>query len=123
MNSNSPRQASIRWFAVAVVAFLIAAVYVLLAISTKARGWRRGNPSGSANSAADRRSPQHTACRHGGSRLGLILPASDEQTAESIAGEVLVELRDGPVLRVAAMAWRPGEDGEAVIARARLATG
>jgi PleD family two-component response regulator len=63
------------------------------------------------------------ACRHGGSRLGLILPASDEQTAESIAGEVLVELRDGPVLRVAAMAWRPGEGGEAVIARARLATG
>jgi hypothetical protein len=55
--------------------------------------------------------------------LGLILPATDEQTAEYIAGEVLVELRDGPVLRVAAMAWRPGEDGEAVIARARLATG
>ena len=48
---------------------------------------------------------------------------TNEQTAESIAGEVLVKLRDGPVLRVAAIAWRPGEDGEAMIARARLGTG
>ncbi|HVF00099.1 MAG TPA: hypothetical protein VNA27_01990 [Rubrobacteraceae bacterium] len=51
------------------------------------------------------------------------LPATDEQTAESIAGEVLVEPRDGPVSRVVATVWRPGDDGEAVIARIRLATG
>lgn len=59
------------------------------------------------------------ACRHGGNRLGLILPDTDEQAAELLAEEILVDLRRGPSVLVKAAAWRPGDDGEAVIARAR----
>lgn len=106
---------------------------VLIEVTGVARlNWKEGYAAGDEAIRAAAQTVQQTAaryggtaCRHGGSRLGVILPATDEQTAESIAGEVLVELRDGPVMGVAASAWRPGDDGEAVIARARsrLTTG
>jgi diguanylate cyclase (GGDEF)-like protein len=63
-----------------------------------------------------------TACRHGGSRLGIIFPRTDEGAAKLLAVEVEADLMNeaGPVVATAAAAsWRPGDDGESVIARAR----
>lgn len=94
--------------------------------------WKEGYAAGDEAIRAVARTVQQaaarhggTACRYGGHRLGLILPDTDERAAGLIADELLVDLRDGPSVRVAAVTWRPGDDGEAVIARtrARLATG
>jgi HD-GYP domain-containing protein (c-di-GMP phosphodiesterase class II)/GGDEF domain-containing protein len=64
-----------------------------------------------------------TACRYSGRRLGLIFPDTDERSAELFADEILVDLAGGPSARVATAAWRPGDDGEAVVARARARLG
>ncbi len=60
-----------------------------------------------------------TACRHGGRRLGLLIQDTDERSAELLAAEIVEELRDGPPVRTGFAAWRPGDDGESVIIRAR----
>jgi diguanylate cyclase (GGDEF)-like protein len=92
--------------------------------------WREGYASGDeairvsahiVQQAATRH--DGTAYRHGGNRLGLIVPDADEQAAGLLADEILVELRQGPSVRVATAAWRPGDDGEAVVARARARLG
>jgi len=60
-----------------------------------------------------------TACRYGGRRLGLVAPDTDERTAELLALEVLEDLHDSPRVRTGFAAWRPGDDGDSVVARAR----
>lgn len=63
-----------------------------------------------------------TACRHGGRRLAVVAPDTDEGAAEAFAREIVVELGvDGPALATGAAAWQPGESGDEVVARARAA--
>jgi diguanylate cyclase (GGDEF)-like protein len=60
-----------------------------------------------------------TACRYGGHRLALILPHADDQSTRLVADEILLGLAGGPAASAATSAWRPGDDGESVIVRAR----
>ena len=61
-----------------------------------------------------------TVCRYGGSRLGLLVSDTDEESAELLAVEIAEDLRrDGPPVHVGFAAWRPGDDGDSVIVRAR----
>lgn len=62
-----------------------------------------------------------TAARYGGNRFGVILPALDEETARSTAAGLRDDIaREAtPSVAAAASSWRPGDDGESVIARAR----
>jgi diguanylate cyclase (GGDEF)-like protein len=62
-----------------------------------------------------------TACRHGGKRVGLIAPNADEAQVGRIASEIAAELGDSPKVECGEAAWRPGETGDDVIARAKLA--
>jgi diguanylate cyclase (GGDEF)-like protein len=65
-----------------------------------------------------------TACRYGGNRLAVIIPASDEPSAERLATEVAAELGDGGfAAQTASASWRPEDTGTAVIARARVSLG
>ncbi len=60
-----------------------------------------------------------TACRYDGRRLGLLAPDTDEPEAENLAAAIAEDLRDGPVVRAGFASWRPGDDGESVLVRAR----
>lgn len=64
-----------------------------------------------------------TACRHGGSRIGLIAPKADEGRAARIASEIAAELDQATRVRCGEAVWRAGESGDDVIVRARLALG
>jgi len=61
------------------------------------------------------------ACRYSGSRLALVVPDSDEASTRLLATETAEEIDDGSL--VAFAAWRPGDSGDAVIARARADLG
>ncbi len=60
-----------------------------------------------------------TACRYGGRRLGLLVAEADERSTKLLAGEIVEDLNGGPHVRTGTAAWRPGDDGDSVIARAR----
>jgi diguanylate cyclase (GGDEF)-like protein len=60
---------------------------------------------------------QATACRYSGCRLALVVPDSDEASTRLLATETAEEIGDHA--RTAFSAWRPGETGDAVVARAR----
>ena len=60
-----------------------------------------------------------TACRYGGRRLALIGSDVDEEHARRLAEEIAEEIAGAPPVRVGSSAWRPGDDGESVIVRAR----
>jgi len=60
-----------------------------------------------------------TACRAGGRRFALLVPGADETAVQAAADALGSELSGGPACRVCAFAWREGEDGQAVIDRAR----
>ena len=64
-----------------------------------------------------------TACRHGGTRIGLIAPGADDAMASRLASEISEELGESPRVDCGEAAWRPGESGDDVIRRARLALG
>ncbi len=88
--------------------------------------WREGYASGDEALRAAARVIQQfaarhggTACRCGGIRLGLISPGAGEQEVGILVDEVLASLSSISSVYAAAAAWRPGDDGEAVIARAR----
>jgi GGDEF domain-containing protein len=88
--------------------------------------WREGFAAGDEAIRTAALTVQHAASHHGGTayrqgghRLGLIFPDTDERSAGLLVDELLVSLRDGPSVRVVAASWRPGDDGEAVIVRAR----
>ena len=61
-----------------------------------------------------------TACRHSGRRLAMIVPGADEPHAERLASEVAAEVGDSPRVGCGAAAWRHGESGDDVIARALM---
>lgn len=61
-----------------------------------------------------------TACRYGGNRLALLVPG-DETSTDLLASEIANEVGDSS--RTAFSAWRPGDDGNAVLARARAGLG
>ncbi|HLM51035.1 MAG TPA: HD domain-containing phosphohydrolase [Solirubrobacteraceae bacterium] len=58
-------------------------------------------------------------CRAGGCRLALVLPAAGEETARRVAGELAGDLSPAGGPQVGVAAWRPGESGADVVARAR----
>lgn len=60
-----------------------------------------------------------TACRHSGRRLGLVIPDVDDERARSLAAEIVRDLAGGPPARTATSTWRPGDDGDSVIVRAK----
>ena len=61
-----------------------------------------------------------TVCRHGGRRLGILASDTDEQAAKLLADGIAEDLRREGIAVVAGFAsWRPGDDGESVIIRAR----
>lgn len=60
-----------------------------------------------------------TACREGGLTLALLVPPSNTAPADELETEIRAELRDCGAIRVAVETWRPGDTGDAVIARAR----
>jgi len=61
-----------------------------------------------------------TACREGGLTLGLLVPASRDTDADVLAAEAREALRECGAMRLAVESWRPGDSGDAVIARARV---
>lgn len=88
--------------------------------------WSKGYSAGDEAIRAAARTVQQagarhggTACRYGGNRLTLLVPDTDEQAVGLLADELLVSLRDAPSVHIATATWRPGDDGEAVIVRAR----
>ena len=62
-----------------------------------------------------------TAYRASGRRLGIFVPARERKLAPDVLEDVHAEFLAGPTIRVAISTWSPGEDGEAVLARARSA--
>jgi diguanylate cyclase (GGDEF)-like protein len=62
-----------------------------------------------------------TACRYSGRRLALVCPGSDASAAERIASELGTALADGPRAAIGSAGWSSGDQGEDVVARARLA--
>jgi diguanylate cyclase (GGDEF)-like protein len=60
-----------------------------------------------------------TLSRFGGRTLALLLPHASEEEAETVGLEVSAVLVPGARVTVACASWRPGDDGEAVIDRAR----
>ena len=61
-----------------------------------------------------------TAARFSGRRLALLVPGADEDIAEKLTEELGTDLADrAGGLRIVHASWRDGENGEAVIARAR----
>jgi diguanylate cyclase (GGDEF)-like protein len=60
-----------------------------------------------------------TACREGGLTLALLVPASREVEPDVVATQTREALRECGGVRVAVEQWRPGDSGDAVIARAR----
>jgi diguanylate cyclase (GGDEF)-like protein len=62
-----------------------------------------------------------TACRYSGRRLALVCPGCDAPSADRLASELGTALADGPRAAVGCAAWSTGDQGEDVVARARLA--
>lgn len=64
-----------------------------------------------------------TACRHGGRRLALVASETDEEGARRLAAQIVAGLTQGPAqgppVRVGSAAWRPGDDGDSVVVRAK----
>ncbi len=60
-----------------------------------------------------------TACRVGGGRFALLVDAPGEAALAAARERAQLELAGGPECRCHAVLWRAGEDGGALIARAR----
>lgn len=48
-----------------------------------------------------------------------MIPEVDDERARSLAAEIVRDLAGGPPVRTATSAWRPGDDGDSVIVRAK----
>ncbi len=59
-----------------------------------------------------------TAARHGGRRLALIVPGAGVDHARRLAAEIEEQVRAHAAVRSQAAAWRPGDRGDDVTARA-----
>ena len=64
-----------------------------------------------------------TAARYGGPRFALLLPGSNASDTEACRDELVRSLNGGPATRVVGVSWSEGDDGEAVIDRARIMLG
>jgi GGDEF domain-containing protein len=91
---------------------------------------RDGYPAGDrviqlAGRAAARVAHRHgaTAYRDSGRRLGLLAPDGDQTVAAGLLADLQAEYASAPAVRLVAVTSEPGEDGESVIARARLRFG
>jgi diguanylate cyclase (GGDEF)-like protein len=62
-----------------------------------------------------------TACRENGVVLAVLVPTTREVTTEEVCDELKSALADFGPVSIGAAEWRPGDDGETVIARAREA--
>ena len=62
-----------------------------------------------------------TAYRASGRRLGILIPARERNLTPDLLDDVHAEFMAGPTVRAAISTWSPGDDGEAVLARARNA--
>ena len=62
-----------------------------------------------------------SACRYGGAKLALLVPGATQQQAHRIVAEVTQDLGDEIHIVGAASAWRRGDAGSDVIARAKAA--
>jgi diguanylate cyclase (GGDEF)-like protein len=62
-----------------------------------------------------------TACREGGLTLALLCPVGAPADPFALAEQTRETLADCGALRVAVETWRPGESGDALLARARAA--
>jgi diguanylate cyclase (GGDEF)-like protein len=87
-----------------------------------------GYPAGDAAIVSAARAVQRaavrcggTACRYNGRRLALVCPDCDATNAERIVAELAAALADGPRTAIGAAVWQAGDQGEDVVARARLA--
>jgi HD-GYP domain-containing protein (c-di-GMP phosphodiesterase class II) len=60
-----------------------------------------------------------TACREGGLTLALLVPPARGAAPDELEAEARAELADCGQVRVCVETWRPGDTGDAVIARAR----
>jgi GGDEF domain-containing protein len=60
-----------------------------------------------------------TAARISGRRLALLMPGADEATCAACADDLRRSLSDGTDVNVGTATWRTGEDGQAVVERAR----
>ena len=61
-----------------------------------------------------------TACREGGLTLALLIPPEQAEAPDRLATEAREEMRDCGGVRICIETWRPGDTGDAVIARARV---
>jgi diguanylate cyclase (GGDEF)-like protein len=60
-----------------------------------------------------------TGARHGGSRVGLVVPAAEEHDPAVLAAKLVEEIAPEAKARAGVAIWRLGETGNDVIARAR----
>ena len=60
-----------------------------------------------------------TAYRASGRRLGILAPARERTLTPAVLEDVYLEFLTGPAIRAAISVWSAGEEGEAVLARAR----
>jgi GGDEF domain-containing protein len=60
-----------------------------------------------------------TAYRASGRRLAILIPAREKSCTADVLVDVHAEFIGGPAIRAAFAAWSPGEDGQAMLARAR----
>jgi len=61
------------------------------------------------------------AFRESGRRFALLAPAADAATLRRLEREVHAEFALGPAVRIASAAWQPGDTGEDLVDRARMA--
>ena len=62
-----------------------------------------------------------TACREGGLTLALLVPPTRALAPDELEAEARAELGECGQARIAVETWRPGDTGDAVIARAQVA--
>ena len=60
-----------------------------------------------------------TGYRLSGRRLAIVVPARDGHVPQKALDEVQAEFVGGPAVRTTVAAWSPGEEGDAVLDRAR----
>lgn len=60
-----------------------------------------------------------TACREGGLTLALLVPPERADAPDVLEAEAREELRDCGAFSISVETWRPGDSGDAVLARAR----